>query len=166
MLNSREEQKSKIHITHKMGEPEDEVLSPAGTPRIYSVTKCVNCEAQYAEHPAGFFIDNELFKSCLAVPSLETNEVPPIPTLRENLMKRMEELLAFETNTSGRWDPVKKMIYTSIHGQIESKRARKEYKLVQVSPMSEEIRAVVDKMPDNQFVQLFECVCRRYNTQM
>lgn len=63
-MNYREKQKYKIHPSHKMGKQHCEILAPCGTARFYGVTNCVNCDAGYAEHPAGFFIDGELFKPC------------------------------------------------------------------------------------------------------
>lgn len=59
-----DKQKARIHATHKMGEERSEILAPAGTPRFYGVTDCENCGYGMAEHPAGFFIDEELFKPC------------------------------------------------------------------------------------------------------
>jgi hypothetical protein len=61
---SREAMKAKIHSSHKLSEPRCEILAPAGTPRFYSVIICEKCGAQYAEHAAGLFIDEELKKVC------------------------------------------------------------------------------------------------------
>lgn len=63
-MSYRDEQKAKIHKSHKMGKTRSEILAPAGTPRFYGVTDCINCEYGMAEHPAGFFIDDELFEPC------------------------------------------------------------------------------------------------------
>lgn len=63
-MTYRDEQKTKIHKTHKLSKMRCEILAPAGTPRFYGVIDCKKCGAGYAEHPAGFFIDDELFKRC------------------------------------------------------------------------------------------------------
>ena len=56
-----------IHESHAMGEEYCDIRAPAGTPRFYGVSECNNCGAEVIEHPAGFFMDSELFEKCEGV---------------------------------------------------------------------------------------------------
>lgn len=53
-----------IHNTHIMTEWHTEIRSPAGTPRFYGVRECKKCKAEESKHPAGHFIDEELYTAC------------------------------------------------------------------------------------------------------
>lgn len=61
---TREEQRGMIHSSHQLSEERCEVRSPAGTPRFYGVQQCNFCGYEVMEHPAGLFIDEELFLKC------------------------------------------------------------------------------------------------------
>lgn len=53
-----------IHSSHVMGEESTEIRCPASTPRFYGVTCCIHCGYEIIQHPAGKFVDRELFLSC------------------------------------------------------------------------------------------------------
>lgn len=53
-----------IHPSHAMGEPETAIRSPRGTARFYSVRQCTRCWAEYGEHAAGKYLDDELKEPC------------------------------------------------------------------------------------------------------
>ncbi len=56
--------RAKIHESHDMSQEYAEIRAPAGTPRFYGVRKCRRCKAEVIEHPAGFFMDDELVIKC------------------------------------------------------------------------------------------------------
>lgn len=60
---SRAQRRAAVHPSHKLGRERSEIRSPVGTPRFYGVRAC-KCGAEIAEHPAGLFIDDELFEPC------------------------------------------------------------------------------------------------------
>lgn len=53
------------HSSHKMGEWYSDIRAPAGTPRFYSVRKCIVCGAEQISHPAGRFADDDLLDECI-----------------------------------------------------------------------------------------------------
>jgi len=66
-MDYREKQKAKIHPSHKLGEEHCEIRCPGSTPRFYGVRVCELCGAEVIEHPAGLFIDDDLFYECFAL---------------------------------------------------------------------------------------------------
>jgi hypothetical protein len=63
-MSQRDEQKAQIHPSHKLDKPYSDIRCPGSTPRFYTVVKCKNCDAEYIEHSAGFFMDAELKMKC------------------------------------------------------------------------------------------------------
>lgn len=53
-----------IHSSHQMGEPEVQPRSLCSAPRFYSVRQCQRCDAEFGEHAAGSYIDDELKVPC------------------------------------------------------------------------------------------------------
>lgn len=47
-----------------MGEAETQPRCPCSTPRFYSVRECKRCDAEFGEHAAGSYIDDELKEPC------------------------------------------------------------------------------------------------------
>ena len=61
--------KRPIHESHRMGRSFSDVRAPAGTPRFYSVRRCIGCEGEEIEHAAGQFTDDDLVRPCSVPPS-------------------------------------------------------------------------------------------------
>ena len=66
-MSYREEQKAKIHPSHKLGKEYIDIRCPGSTPRFYGVRQCELCGAEVIEHPAGLFIEDELFYECFGI---------------------------------------------------------------------------------------------------
>lgn len=64
-MSFRDEQKGKIHSSHVLCEEYIDIRCPGSTPRFYGVRECIKCGAEIVEHPAGLFIDDELFSECI-----------------------------------------------------------------------------------------------------
>jgi hypothetical protein len=63
-MTYREKQKAKIHSSHELGKEYIDIRCPGSTPRFYGVRECKLCGVEMIEHPAGLFIDENLFYKC------------------------------------------------------------------------------------------------------